>query len=225
MKDAWIVGVYNALSFACELDTLKWRVRTGWNIWMIRGRRESISEHCHGALILANLLHPFHPNKKNIDLNRVNLMLIWHEIGEKEIGDVPEIDRKRHGSKAEAEHAAWEKLLKKLSKEQREFIYDLLMEFDAHETPESKFAYYIDKIEANKQMKHYVDAGHTWPLWLIRLFRRVIRKDEVTMKIIKDGAKTPAEVFLADGYQRYSDDPLFMEVHRMLKFMNTAEND
>ncbi len=91
--------------------------------------------------------------------------------------------------------------------------------------PSRSLPNYIDKIEANKQMKHNVDAGRTWPLWLIRLFRRVIRKDEVTMKIIKDGAKTPAEVFLADGYQRYSDDPLFMEVHRMLKFMNTAEND
>lgn len=224
--DARTIGIYHALTLACELDALKWKVRTGWKIWMIRGRRESISEHCHGCLILANLLHPFHPDKDNIDLNRVNLMLIWHEIGEKKIGDVPEIDRKRHGSKEEAEHAAWKELLSELTKEQREFIYDLLMEFDAHETPESKFAYYIDKIEANKQMKHYVDAGRTWPLkWIVR-FRRVIRKDEVTMKIIRDGAKTPADVFLADDYQRYSDDPMFMEVHKILKdVMNTARKD
>ena len=185
---------------ASSENTLKWKIRTGWKIWMIRGRRESISEHCHGCLILANLLYPYHPDKDNIDLNRVNLMLIWHEIGEKKIGDVPEIDRKRHGSKAEAEHAAWKELLSELPKEQAEFIYDLLMEFDAHETPESKFAYYIDKIEANKQMKHYVDAGRTWSLKWIRRFRRVIRKDAETTKIIRDGAKTPAEVFMADAY-------------------------
>ena len=224
-EDNRTVNIYNALALACELDTLKWKIRTGWKIWMIRGRRESISEHCHGCLILANLLYPYHPDKDNIDLNRVNLMLIWHEIGEKKIGDVPEIDRKRHGSKAEAEHAAWKELLSELPKEQAEFIYDLLMEFDAHETPESKFAYYIDKIEANKQMKHYVDAGRTWSLKWIRCFRRVIRKDAETTKIIRDGAKTPAEVFMADAYQRYKDDPFFMEVHKILKVTDAARRD
>ena len=46
------------------------------------------------------------------------------------------------------------------------------------------------------------------------------------MKIIKDGAKTPADVFLANDYQRYSDDPMFMEVHKILKdVMNTARKD
>ncbi len=224
-EDVRTIGIYNALSLACELDVLKWRVRTGWNIWMIRGRRESISEHCHGCLILADLLYPYHPDRDKINLNRVEQMLIWHEIGEKKIGDVPEVDRRRHGSKAEAEHAAWLELLSRLTKEQREYIYDLLMEFDAHETPESKFAYYIDKIEANKMAKHYTDAGRVWPLKWILFFRKILRKDEITMKIVSDGAKTPGEVFLADAYQRYSDDPLFMEVHRMLKFMNTAEND
>ena len=52
-------------------------------------------------------------------------------MGEKKIGDVPEIDRKRHKNKAEAEHAAWREMLAELPKEQRDFIYDLLMEFDA----------------------------------------------------------------------------------------------
>ena len=224
-EDRRVIDIYNSLSLACELDNLKWRVRTGWNVWMIRGRRESISEHCHGALILANLLYPYHPDRDKIDINRVNLMLIWHEMGEKKIGDVPEIDRKRHKNKAEAEHAAWREMLAELPKEQRDFIYDLLMEFDAHETPEAKFAYYIDKIEANKQMKHYVDAGRTWPLkWIVR-FRKVIRRDEETQKIIADGAKTPAEVFMADAYQRYKDDPFFMEVHKLLKAMDTARRD
>ena len=90
----------STLQLACILDDLKTRIRTGWQIWQIRsGRLESVSEHCHSCLLLANLFYPIYPGHEQINLAKVNLMLIYHEIGETIIGDVAVIDKRRHASR------------------------------------------------------------------------------------------------------------------------------
>lgn len=167
----------SVLELACILDDLKTRVRSGWKLWHVRARRlESVSEHCHSCLILANLLHPIYPDRDKVDLAKVNRMLIFHEIGETVIGDVPMIDKLRHANKAEAEHEAWRKLLKGLPYERE--VYDLLMEFDEAKTPEAKFAFYIDKFDATKTMKCYQDAGKFHKLeWCLKN-NEIIRNNE-----------------------------------------------
>ena len=213
----------SALRLACILDDLKKRIRTGWKIWRVRDKRlESVSEHCHSCLILANLFYPLYPGHEQINLAKVNSMLIFHEIGETIIGDVPMIDKKRHASKADAEHAAWRKLLKGLPYEQE--VYDLLLEFDEHETPEARFAYFIDKFDATKTMKHYYDAGKFHKLsWNLKN-SSMIRDNDDIQKLVKEGAKNAVDIWFADKYAPYDGDEFFLEAHRILREMNTNIN-
>ncbi len=208
---------------ACILDDLKKRIRTGWLVWRVRGKRlESVSEHCHSCLILANLLYPIYPEREQIDLAKVNSMLIFHEIGETVIGDVPVVDKKRHASKATDEHEAWRKLLKGLPYEQE--VYDLLMEFDEHKTPEARFAYFIDKFDAIKTMKHYYDAKKFHKLaWCLKN-NDMIRNNDDIQKLVKEGAKNALDIWLAEDYQAYRNDEFFLEAHRILHEMNTDIN-
>ena len=215
-----VVTLQSALRLAYILDDLKTRVRTGWKVWRVRSRRlESVSEHCHSCLLLANLFYPIYPGHEQIDLARVNSMLIFHEIGEAIIGDVPMIDKHRHANKADAEHEAWHKLLKDLPYEQE--VYDLLMEFDEHKTPEAIFAYRIDKFDATKSMKRYYDAGKFHRLeWSLR-HSEMIRNNKDIQKLIAEGAKTPVDIWFADIYAPYKEDEFFAAAHRIIHEMNT----
>ena len=214
------VALKSALELACILDDLKTRIRTGWIVWPVTVERlESVAEHCWGCLILANLLYPLHPNRESIDLAKVNEMLIWHEIGEAIIGDVPMSDEARHDAKAEDEHRAWRKLLAPLPYGER--VYALLIEFDAHETAESLFAFPIDKLEALKHMKEDVDRGsfHSLPWYLVH--SEMIYNGESVRKKIDEGAETPVDIWYDEKTAPYKDDEFFMAVHRMFREMNT----
>ena len=211
----------SVLRLTCILDDLKTRVRTGWLVWRLRSKRlESVAEHCHSCLILANAFYPIYPDRENIDLGKVNQMLIWHEIGETVIGDVPMIDTSRHNNTAAAEHKAWRKLLKGLPYEQE--VYDLLMEFDEHKTPEAKYAYYIDKLDATKSMKRYYDTGKFHRLKWSLQHCPMVRDSKDVKGLVEAGAKTPVDIWFAEQYAPYGDDEFFKEAHRILRQMNTA---
>ncbi len=211
----------SALQLACILDDLKTRIRTGWEIWQVRsGRLESVSEHCHSCLLLANLFYPIYPGHEQINLAKVNLMLIYHEIGETIIGDVAVIDKRRHANKADAEHAAWHKLLSGLPYEQE--VYDLLLEFDERQTPEAIFAYRIDKFDATKSMKRYYDSGKFHRLRWSLAHSKMIRENKDIQKLITAGAKTPVDIWFADEYTApYSDDEFFRAARQIIREMNT----
>lgn len=210
----------STLRLTCILDDLKTRIRTGWKIWQVRSKRlESVSEHCHSCLLLANLFYPIYPERERIDLAKVNSMLIFHEIGETIIGDVPMIDKRRHANKAEAEHQAWRKLLKGLPYEQE--VYDLLIEFDERETPEAKFAYFIDKFDATKTMKHYYDAGKFHKLrWSLQHSEMINGNDDIR-KLVAEGAKTPVDIWFAEKYAPFCEDEFFSVAFKILREMNT----
>ena len=208
-----------ALRLACVLEILKELIREGWEVWSLYGERlESVSEHSHSCLLLANLLYPLYPEHEQINLAKVNLMLIYHDVGEVIIGDMSILDKRRRVNKPELEHAAWRKLFKGLSNEQE--IYDLLLEFDEGKTPEARFARLIDKLDATKVMKHYYDAGRFHDLeWSLK-HSQMIREDERIQSAIKDGAKDVVDVWFTEEFAAYKDDEFFMEAHRILREMN-----
>ena len=210
----------STLRLACILDDLKTRIRTGWKFWRVRSKRlESVSEHCHSCLLLANMFYPIYPDRDQINLARVNQMLIWHEIGETVIDDIALIDKRRHENKAESEHRAWRKLLSGLPYEQD--VYDLLIEFDEHKTPDAKFSFYIDKFDAMKTMKHYYDLGKFHRLaWSMKHCEK-IKNNEDIQKLVKEGAKDPVDIWFADIYIAFHDDAFFMDAQRVIREMNT----
>ena len=149
----------------------------------------------------------------------VNMMLIFHEIGETIIGDVPMIDKRNHSKKANAEHKAWRKLLHGLPYEQK--VYGLLMEFDQRKTPEAKYAYRIDKLDATKTMKRYYDEHRFHRLaWSIMHSKMISENDDI-QRLVKNGAKNAVDIWFADEYAPYDGDEFFMAAHNMLRTMNT----
>ena len=100
-------------------------------------------------------------------------------------------------------------------------VYDLLLEFDEHKTPEARFAYFIDKFDATKTMKHYYDAGKFHQLaWNLKN-SAMIRDNDDIQKLVKKGAKNAVDIWFADKYAPYDGDEFFLEAHRILREMNT----
>jgi putative hydrolase of HD superfamily len=214
-----IQGLREVLEFMCIIDDLKTRIRTGWLNWRVDEERlESVAEHTFSALVAANCLYPLHPNRDEIRIDRVNKMLIFHEIGETVIGDVPVISSK-HANKAEAEHEAWKMLLKGLPYEDE--VFGLLMEFDECQTPDAKYAYHIDKIDAKKTAKRYNDRGSFHSLQQCYDDSATIRQNPVINDLMKRGVDTPIDIWFSPEFVEYGDDPFFMEVHNLLYEMNT----
>ena len=119
---------------------LKYKIRAGWDKdgWNVLAERiESIAEHVYGACILAISIDS--EFDMNIDIERVVKMLVLHEIGETDIGDITPFDGVSESEKNNMEHAAWKNLLNGLIKEEE--YYDLLIEFDERKTSDAKFAY------------------------------------------------------------------------------------
>ncbi len=148
----------NILDFYLLATKLKTVVRSGWNEnhWNIKAERlESIAEHVYGTCILAIAINSEFPH--NIDINKVIKMLVLHEIGEAIIGDITPTDGITPEEKERMEHEAMAEVLSSL--EEKDELLKLLLEFDAHETEESKFAARIDKMEADIQAKIYQEQG------------------------------------------------------------------
>ena len=209
-----------AVRLSCILDKLKTLERSGWTVWKVDSERlESVYEHVADALMFAALIYPLYPYKDQVNIDRVNEMLIKHEMGEAVIGDVPVTDKERHDNKADAEHRAWLLLLGDLPYAKED--YDLLMEFDEHKTPDSRFAFFVDKIVAIKNMKRYYDEGKFHDLqWHIRNCEKV-RENTMIQKMAADGAETAADVWFDEEWAPYKDDEFFMAVHRILYEMDT----
>lgn len=136
-------------------NKLKNVIRTGWKNWNVNKERiESVAEHVYGVQMLAIAMKQEY--EYDINLNKVLFMLAIHELGETVIGDLTQfqIDPK---SKEKIEHEAVHNILKDILDGKK--IEELFLEFDAHETKESKFAYQCDKLECDIQCKLYDEEG------------------------------------------------------------------
>lgn len=141
----------NIVRFYVLCNKLKDIVRTGWKNWNVKRERiESVAEHIFGVQMLAIAMQSEY--KYDIDMMKVIYMLAIHELEEIYIGDltifeVSKEDKKKLG------HIAVSKVLGDLLNKNQ--IMDLILEFDARETKEAKFAYYCDKLECDLQSKLY----------------------------------------------------------------------
>lgn len=148
--------VINVLKFY-ELSTrLKNVIRTGWKRWRVnRERLESVAEHIFGTQMLAiSIWSEFH---YDIDIQKVVFMLAVHELEEIIIKDytpydgITETERMQQGH--QAVHSVLDGLLKRAE------IESIVLEFDSRETPEARFAYQCDKLEADLQCCLYDREG------------------------------------------------------------------
>lgn len=131
------------LEFALEIDKVKNVFRqthlSGY------GRNENDAEHSWHMAVMAYLLREY-ANEK-IDVAKVMLMCLLHDIVEIDAGDTYAYDEEGLKTQKSRENAAKERIFSILPEEQKIEFSALFEEFEAYETPESKFAHAMDNLQ------------------------------------------------------------------------------
>jgi putative hydrolases of HD superfamily len=147
--------IENILSFIVELDKLKNVYRKSKPVGL--DRYENSAEHSWQVCLAALALKDF-ANKKT-DIDRVIKMLLIHDLGEIDTGDIIVYAGKSREQKAQ-EAAGVERVLGFLSESKCKEYLALWYEFEEGETPEAKFARAIDRVPP--LLQNLNGNGYTW---------------------------------------------------------------
>lgn len=123
-------------------------------------RSESVMEHVGGTLILANAISMFCPELlTEMELLRCVRLLLCHEVGEAETGDIPDDGRRNELQKDQAELEAMTRYCRNFSLSyEMEAVHDFI-EFQNKSSPFAQVVYCIDKLEAVLQGLIYEQDG------------------------------------------------------------------
>ena len=109
------------------------------------GRNENDAEHAWHMTIMAYLLREY--SNDPIDITRVMLMCLIHDVVEIDAGDTYAYDTEGKKNQKAREEAAKERLYSMLPDDQKEELMAIFEEFEAWETPEAKFARAMDNLQ------------------------------------------------------------------------------
>ena len=194
----------NVINYYVICNRLKNIIRTGWKNWNVqRERIESVAEHIFGVQMLAIAMKSEY--KYDVDIMKVIYMLAVHELGETIIGDLTQFQISKD-EKEKLEHEAVNKILSGLLDGNQ--IEQIFLEFDAHNTKESMFAYQCDKLECDLQSKLYDEEGC---VDLNKQDGNDILKNPRVQELLKAGASW-STMWLQFGQQVYPYDDNFRAV-------------
>lgn len=109
------------------------------------GRNENDAEHSWHMAIMAYLLKEY--SNEEIDIAKVMIMCLIHDIVEIDAGDTYAYDDEGLKTQKEREDKAKERIYSLLPENQKEEMIAIFDEFEAYETPESKFAHTMDNLQ------------------------------------------------------------------------------
>ncbi len=109
------------------------------------GRNENDAEHAWHMAIMAYLLREY--ANEEVDIAKVMLMCLIHDIVEIEAGDTYAYDTEGKKSQKAREDAAKEKLYSLLPEDQKQELTALFDEFEEYQTAEAKFAHAMDNLQ------------------------------------------------------------------------------
>lgn len=192
--------IENLLKFYLLATELKDKIRSGWKVWNInRERVESIAEHIYGTCILAiGIDSEF---DLNLDIYKVVMMLVLHEIEEVKIGDLTPFDNVTKEEKRKMGKEAVEEVLSTLTK--KISYIDLIEEFEERKTRESIFAKMCDKLEADIQCKLYCEENS---IDMNKNENAHLLTDSRVKKLIDKGAKTVADLYIENDRPIYTEE-------------------
>ena len=121
-----------------------------------QGRKENDAEHAWHMAIMAYLLREY--ANESVDITRVMLMCLIHDIVEIDAGDTYAYDEENLKSQKLREAAAKERIFSLLPADQKAELSALFDEFEAYETPEAKFAHAMDNLQP-LILNHSNDGG------------------------------------------------------------------
>ena len=131
------------MEFALEMDKEKGIGRQTYILNALR--KENDAEH-GWHLALMTMLMAEYANEK-IDVARTVEMVIIHDVIEIDAGDTYAYDDAGNATKAEREKKAADRIFGLLPEDQGKYYLDLWLEFEAADTPESKFANAMDSVQ------------------------------------------------------------------------------
>ncbi|HEX4955496.1 MAG TPA: HD domain-containing protein [Thermoanaerobaculia bacterium] len=144
------------IDFILELDKLKAVTRKVRPLGL--DRYENSAEHSWQIALLATSLARY--AQAPIDLNRVVFMLLVHDIGEIDAGDLIAFAETGWEERQVAELAAVTRIFGLLPEEQAAPLIALWQEFDQGVTPEARFAHAVDR--AMPVLLNLANEGQSW---------------------------------------------------------------
>lgn len=141
----------NIYSYFKEINKLNNIVRTGWiNRDIKLERLESVSEHIFTMALLS--LAIIDKYKLNLNVEKVLKMILIHELGEIDVGDIALPSQEQLIEKYNGELKGVKRICDVLKET---WMLDLWKEFEEKKTKEAAFVYKMDKLQAVMQAKHY----------------------------------------------------------------------
>ena len=106
---------------------------------------ESVAEHVYGMFVISRYFLPLENPKQSWDQQKINDMILYHDIDEIETGDtIGYLKTTEHHS---IEIDATRRVIAQLPESMQPKVTDLLEEYFAQETIESQFVKAVDKFE------------------------------------------------------------------------------
>ena len=110
-----------------------------------RGRRENDAEHAWHMAMMIYLLKEY--SNEPFDVAKAMMMALIHDIVEIDAGDTYAYDEAGLATQKEREEKAADRIFGLLPDDQRDELRSLFEEFEAYETPESRFAHVMDNFQ------------------------------------------------------------------------------
>lgn len=200
------------MEFALEIDKVK-------NVFRQthlsgNGRNENDAEHSWHMAVMAYLLKEY--SNEEIDIAKVMLMCMIHDIVEIDAGDTYAYDTAGIQTQKEREDMAKERIFSILPEDQKEELIALFDEFEAYETAEAKFAHAVDNLQP--LMLNSSNDGYDWKnhdVTAKQVYGRHIKTKlgseklfEVTDHILKDNIRKGNIVHIVTDERRISWEDL-----------------
>ena len=112
------------------------RLKTVQRATPVGDRKESTSEHCFHAVLIADMLTEQYPSE--VDAQRVKDLVLYHDLVEVYAGDAALIDTEARKNKEEKEHEAFKQLITEIPNPER--YKKLYEEYEKKESIEAKIA-------------------------------------------------------------------------------------
>ena len=109
------------------------------------GRRENDAEHAWHMAMMIYLLKEY--SNEPFDVAKAMMMALIHDIVEIDAGDTFAYDEAGLATQKEREEKAADRIFGLLPDDQRDELRALFEEFEAYETPESRFAHVMDNFQ------------------------------------------------------------------------------
>lgn len=109
------------------------------------GRNENDAEHAWHMAVMAYLLQEY--SNEKIDIGRVMIMCLIHDIVEIDAGDTYAYDSEGKKTQEKREEEAKERIYSILPDDQKKDLQSIFDEFNENKSPEAKFAHAMDNLQ------------------------------------------------------------------------------